>query len=244
MTTTSSRAMTPQEYRRWWEYDATDQEVADAPHPDDYATAYQRMQQREQARRSAAQPPRREDKRERVADDTKDAERKAPPARKARPRFHWDRFVPASFGLLILGLWWLAGARWTIDGAPLLLNVFLDFLRFPADWRFAPVTTFAPYLWFCWLPIGISIVEHVYAPWRNSRRSGILVLLFLVLIWFIVTSGDWSSTYLALKHPQPGAWPLTLQIASSPLLAGVLTTLTTFVPEIGISVLLWWLREP
>ena len=165
----------------------------------------------------------------------------APAASKRKKQFQWDRLPIAFFGYLILGLWWLAGGKWTIDGSPLLVNAILDFFRIKV--ALPPVTNPTVYLLLCWLPAGISYVEHKYSPWRAVRKWGILALVFVLGIWLIVTAADWSSTWLALTHPEPGAWRIAQQVAAIPALAAVCTTLTTFVPEIGAAVLAWWLWE-
>lgn len=156
-------------------------------------------------------------------------------------RFHWDRLPLAFFGFVILGLWWAAGGKWTIDGTPLLINEVANFFRVPIS--LPPVRHGAVYLLLCWLPIGISYVEHHYAPWRAWRKWSILAVVFIVAIWLVVTAADWSSTWLAITHPEPSAWKIAHQVAALPPLAAVWVTLTTFVPEIGFSVLAWWLWE-
>lgn len=164
------------------------------------------------------------------------------PPMKAARRFHWDRAPLAAFGYFILLLWWIAGGKWTIDGSPLLINAVFDFLHIPAV--LPPVRHYAVYAFLCWLPIGISVVEHRYAPWRGLREWSILALVYVMLVWFVVTGVDWSSTFLALTNPEPGAWRIAHEVAARPILAALWTTLTTFAPEIGFAVLTWWLWEP
>jgi len=160
---------------------------------------------------------------------------------KRKKQFQWDRLPIGFFGYLILGLWWLAGGKWTIDGSPLLVNAILDF--FHIKFALPPVTNPTVYLVLCWLPLFISYVEHKYAPWRAARKWGILALVFVIGIWLIVTAADWSSTWLAVTHPELGAWRITQQVAAIPALAAIWTTLTTFVPEIGFVALARWLKE-
>ena len=156
-------------------------------------------------------------------------------------RFHWDRLPLVVFGYAILALWWAAGGKWTIEGTPLLLNEVFNF--FHISFRLKPIADPAWYLWLCWLPLGISYIEHIYAPWRAWKKWGILVLIFVVGVWLIVTAADWGSTWQAITHPAPDAWLIARQIARVPLLAGVWVSLTTFVPEVGFAVLTWWLWE-
>lgn len=156
-------------------------------------------------------------------------------------RIHWERLPLALFGFFILGLWWAAGGKWTIDGTPMLLNVIFAFFRVRIELPL--VSHWAAYALLCWLPILISYAEHNYAPWRGLRRYGILVGIFVIGIWLIVTAADWSSTWLAITHPDTDAWPIAHQLAALPPLAAIWTTLTTFAPEVGFAVLTWWLWE-
>jgi len=157
-------------------------------------------------------------------------------------RFHWDRVPLVLFGYAILGVWWAAGGKWTIEGMPLLLNELFNF--FHIAHRLAPITWPGWYAWLAWLPLGISFVEHRYAPWRAWEKWGILSFIGVVFVWLVVTSADWVSTWLAITHPSADAWLIAKQVADVPFLAGVWVTMTTFLPEIGFAVLTWWLWEP
>lgn len=159
-----------------------------------------------------------------------------------KPRFHWDRLVPVLFGFFILGLWWAAGGKWTIEGMPLLLNEIFNFFRIGV--RLPSVTNPWWYLGLIWLPIGISIVEHKYAPWRAWGTYAIMAMPFILLIWLVVTAADWGSTYQAITHPAADAWLIAQQVATYPALSIPWVTLTTFIPELGFAVLTWWLWEP
>jgi hypothetical protein len=175
------------------------------------------------------------------------AVRSAPLESRERPttpssdRFHWDRLPLVVFGYAILGLWWAAGGKWTIEGTPLLLNEVFNF--FHITYRFAPISWAGWYAWLCWLPLGISFIEHKYAPWRAWQKWGILSLIGVLFVWFVVTAADWSSTWQAITHPAPDAWRIARQVAGVPLIAGAWVTLTTFLPEIGFAILAWWLWE-
>jgi hypothetical protein len=174
------------------------------------------------------------------APETRPAPARWQPTKRAR-RFHWDRVPLAVLGFFILGLWWLAGGKWTIDGTPLLINAIFDFFKVPAE--LPPVSHWLVYILLCWLPILISIAEHRYAPWRGLRRWSILVVPFIVGIWLIVMAADWSSTWMAVTHPEPGAWLIAEQVAAITPLAAAWVTLTTFIPEMGFAVLVGWLWE-
>jgi hypothetical protein len=155
-------------------------------------------------------------------------------------RIHWDRVPLTLFGFVILGLWWAAGGRWTIDGLPLLTNEILKFFHISA--RLAPLTDPRWYLLLCWLPLLISFAEHRYAPWRRLAWS--IIMVFVIGVWLVVSGLDLGSTWMAVTHPSPDDLPIARQVAASMPLAAVWSIFTTFVPEVGMSVLWWWLWEP
>lgn len=159
-----------------------------------------------------------------------------------RKRFHWERLPLAIFGYLIFGLWGMAGGKWTIDGTPLLINEVFNFFHITT--RLAPITWPGWYAWLIWLPLGISFVEHKYSPWRAWGRWGILSLIVVIAVWLVVSSVDWGTTWLAITHPADDAWLIAQQVAAIRPVAAIWVTLTTFIPEIGIALLYWWLWEP
>jgi hypothetical protein len=156
-----------------------------------------------------------------------------------RRRLRWDRVPAVLLGWAILGLWWLVGGRWTIDGLPLLLNEVFAFFRVPI--ALAPIRAWQWYVALCWLPFIISFVEHRYAPWRRLAWS--VIMVWVVVVWLVASGVDLGSTWLAMIHPPPDAYPLTRQVAAIKPLAFVWSVATTFAPEIGIAMLWRWLRE-
>jgi hypothetical protein len=159
--------------------------------------------------------------------------------RQHRGRIHWDRVPLVALGLVILGLWWAAGGRWTIDGLPLLINEILKF--FHVSTRLAPLTDPRWYLFLFWLPLLISFAEHRYAPWRRLAWS--VIMIFVVGVWLTVSGLDLGSTWLAITNPSPDDWLIAQQLAAIKPLAALWCVLTTFAPEVGMTVLWWWLRE-
>lgn len=157
-----------------------------------------------------------------------------PPRRSA----FWDRIPVVVIGWALLAVWWAAGAKYTIDGLPLVVNVIADFFHIPlslariADWHWYAVL--------CWLPVAISFVERRNRPRRRLLGSGTMVAV--VVIWCLVCGLDLGSTWLAVTTPEPTAWTLARQLATIPPLAGVWTALTTFAPEWAMAQLWRYLR--
>lgn len=183
-----------------------------------------------QARITAARSRRREQ-----ADDDDDQEDRRPARRML---FRYDRVPLGLTGMALLALWWAVGGRYTIDGMPLLGNAILGFFRAPA--LFGAVTDPQWYLKLCWLPVVISYIER-----RNRPRAGLawnLAMVYAIGVWLIVSGADLGSTWLAVTHPEPDAWPLAQQVAQIPFLAVVWTVATTFAPEIGWAALWKYMR--
>jgi hypothetical protein len=151
---------------------------------------------------------------------------------------HWERLPVVLLGCTILALWWATGAKYTIDGLPLLLNEVAAFFRAPV--QLGQVTDWRWYILMAWLPITISIAERRYAPWRRLTLSSIMI--WVIGVWLIVSGIDAGSTWLAVTHPPDDAYTITKQIAAIKPLAAAWSVATTFAPEIGFGALLWWLR--
>lgn len=157
-----------------------------------------------------------------------------------RPLLPWDRIPAFLLGASLVAIWWAFGAKYTIDGLPLLVNLLAGW--FHLTFRLAPVGDGIWYLRLCWLPILVSLVERQYQPWR---RRGILSrkAYWLPVIWLIVVGVDFGSTYLAVTAPATDAWPLTVTIATTVPLAIGWSLLTTFGPESGLTWFWQWLRS-
>lgn len=156
-----------------------------------------------------------------------------------QPYTRWDRLPVVGLGWFALALWWAAGAKYTIDGLPLLLNEVAAFFRAP--FALAPITDWHWYLYLCWIPVAISIAERRYAPWRRLTLSAIMI--WVIGVWLIVSAVDAFSTWLAVTHPADDAYTVTKQIAQIKPIAAAWSIATTFLPETGFAALLWWLRR-
>lgn len=162
--------------------------------------------------------------------------RRGAPTRRGLLRY--DRVPVALVGFLLLSLWWAVGGRYTIDGTPLLINEVLNFFHMKA--RLGVIVDPLWYLKLCWVPILISWIERRNRP--RLRMDWSVTIVYAVGIWLIVSGADLGSTWLAVTHPDPNAWPLARQIAQIPLLAALWTVATTFAPEIGFAALWKYMR--
>lgn len=157
----------------------------------------------------------------------------------ARRPSRLDRVPACLLGSAIFGWWWLTGARYTIDGIPLLLNQLAAFLY--VHLGLPPVTNPLWYLLLAWLPFAISFVERRYAPWRQSMIDGTMIVI--VVVWLIVSAFDGFSTYLAITNPPDNALTISHQIARSTIASAIWSIATTFLPEVALGLLWRWQRE-
>lgn len=157
----------------------------------------------------------------------------------AKGRIRWDRLPLVLLGWLILGLWWAAGGKYTIDGLPLLINEAFAFFRVLIT--LGRINHWGWYVGLCWLPVLISFAEHRYKPWRHLALSFIIV--WVLIVWLIVSGIDAGSTYLAVTNPLPDAYTISKQVAAIKPLAAIWSILTTFGPEAGMAALWKWLRS-
>lgn len=135
--------------------------------------------------------------------------------------------VAGAVGLVIVGgLLWLAGAKYTLIGWVAGLNWFLGWLEIPAR-----VPSPAGWWMLLMVPLGLlySLVE-VKRPWkRKSKRTEKIILYWL--IWAALVASDVGSTFAGVRNPGPGAWPVTLQVAASIPAALAWAIVLTFIPE-------------
>lgn len=152
---------------------------------------------------------------------------------------HWDRLPIVLIGWFLLALWWAAGGKYTIDGLPLFFNMVFDF--FHAPFALSPITAWHWYVYLCWLPVAISVIERRNRPRRGLAWNGILVVA--IGVWAAVSLLDLSSTWLAVTSPRPDDWLITRQVAALKPIAGIWTAATTFLPEMGMAALWRYLRR-
>lgn len=202
-------------------------------------TNHQRLDWREERRQRIARQQK--ERAQRSLDEAQEEDGAPEQRQRSRTarRARLDRVPVVVVGWGVLAIWWAAGGRYTIDGAPLLINEILHFFRISA--RLGTITDPIWYAYLCWLPIAFSIIER-----RNRPRWGLawnVSTVYTVLIWAIVAGADFGSTWLAITHPDPDAWPLAVQVAGIVPLALLWTAATTFAPEIGFAALWKYLRS-
>lgn len=132
-----------------------------------------------------------------------------------------SRLAPGLMALLFGVPIWIVGARYTLDGWVMALNVVSGVADLPI--QLARPTGFWSLLLF---PIGLgySLVETRYRP-RRARA------VIAWLLWVIVLATDYGSTYLAVATPTADAWPVTKWVAATLPAALAWTTVLAFLPE-------------
>lgn len=152
----------------------------------------------------------------------------------------WERLPTALLGWFFLSLWWIVGAKYTIDGLPMFLNTMVfQFLHIPI--ALPNVTDWHWYLYLAWLPVLISIVERRNRPRLALARSA--HILYALGVWIIVCGIDLGSTWMAVTNPPDDAFRISQQVARIGPLALIWTAITTFLPEIGFGALWRYLRS-
>jgi hypothetical protein len=130
-----------------------------------------------------------------------------------------------AFGLPL----WMLGAKYSLDGWVLGLNIVADALTLPATlprvsgwWALLAVPLGAAY----------SYVELKVRPSWGGKASRVLAMLLL----FLLTHGsDIGSTFLVAVTPAEGAWPLAAWAAEAMWPAALWAVVLTYAPEL----LLW-----
>lgn len=128
--------------------------------------------------------------------------------------------------LLVFGaIGWLSGARYTLIGWVVGLNLFLA-------WLGLPITIPQPSGWWmlAMIPIGVwySRVEMQALSVQGQRGAA---LARFAIGWLLIVFTDVFSTYLGVRAPAPDAWPITQTIAASAALALVWASILTFVSD-------------
>lgn len=128
--------------------------------------------------------------------------------------------------LIIFGLLgWLSGARYTLFGWVIGLNLFLV-------WLGLPITVPVPTGWWilAMVPIGLVYSRVEMQVWKAHKRHGQALALFVVG-WLLIVATDVGSTYLGVRTPPTDAWPITQSIAASAFFAFAWAALLTFVSD-------------
>lgn len=143
----------------------------------------------------------------------------------ATPR---TRNIPGGLLALAFGVsLWAIGAKYSLEGWVLGLNIVGDVLGLPADLP-------APVGWWnlvC-LPLGIgySLVElRVRAKWQGwSNMKPFIATVFLM---FLAHGTDIGSTILSALAPSQNAWPVAVWAAQAMWPAAVWGIFLTYLPE-------------
>lgn len=128
--------------------------------------------------------------------------------------------------LIVFGMiGWLTGARYTLFGWVIGLNLFFD-------WLGLPIVVPAPVGWWIlsMIPIAVVYSRVEMQVWKAHKRRGQALALFAVG-WLLIVITDVGSTYLGVRAPAPDAWPITLTIAASAGLAFVWAAVLTFISD-------------
>lgn len=234
----TQRPMTPNEYRYWWER-ASDEDIIEAQHPDEYEAEY-RASQAQQRQSEAARPPFRGGNAPRFA-RAPQAQPQAPARgqeRQAQSKPQKARNVPVGVALAIFGgTLWLIGARYTLDGWVWGVNLLLS-------WLSLPVSIPRPVSWFVLLalPLGVLYSAVETGIWYRRSAAAIRSPLFW-LAWLAIVGTDVFSTWLGVRVVQPDSWLLTQQVAANGWAALVWALVLTFLPEWAILGARFFLRR-
>lgn len=128
--------------------------------------------------------------------------------------------------LIVFGLFgWLTGARYTLFGWVVGVNLFFA-------WLGLPITIPVPAGWWilAMVPIALVYSRVEMQIWKAHKRHGQALALFIIG-WLLIVATDVGSTYLGVRAPQDGAWPITMTIASSALLAFGWAAVLTFASD-------------
>lgn len=128
--------------------------------------------------------------------------------------------------LIVFGLiGWLTGARYTLFGWVAALNLFFA-------WMGLPIAVPTPAGWWIltMIPIALVYSRVEMQVWKAHTRHGQALALFIIG-WLLIVATDVGSTYLGVRTPQDGAWPITLTIAGSAGLSFVWAAVLTFASD-------------
>ena len=132
-------------------------------------------------------------------------------------------------GLIIGGLLWLIGARYTIDGVPVLLNSFLAFFRIPM--QFATPVVWPVYLAMAWLPVLISRIEWAEFPVRRVGTRWVFARSEVATIWLVTAGADMFTTLQGVSVDVSSPVAVLRFIAANIVVALAWSGFLTFVPE-------------
>ncbi len=162
------------------------------------------------------------------------------------PRIEWmppPGWAPPELGiaLLVFGVpMWLAGARYTVDGTRIAVNLLLAWLgvpyALPTPAWYGMLLLIAVVGWVC------SRVEVHSFPIRRIGGTLRFIGIAGFIGWALVGAADLGTTVLGVITPAPDAWPITRWIAATPAATAVVSAVLTFLPEWLILAGWWMLR--
>lgn len=134
-------------------------------------------------------------------------------------------------GILMLAFgipMWILGAKYSLDGWVLGLNILADTLTLPVD---------IPRATGWWVSIAVVLgaaYSYVEVAVRPKRTMAFTLLLAVILLMFLSHATDVGSTFLAAVSPEPNAWQIARWAADTVWPAALWSLALTYLPEILI----------
>jgi len=138
-------------------------------------------------------------------------------------------FSIGAFGLVVSAIFWVIGARWTVDGLVVIFNAILHFLTIPYQ---APVpTNYIIYACLCPVPIILSAVEWKF-PFSRVDGEWYFAKSGTWLVWIVAFALDLYTTYLGLGvDPGPESVTFMRELATSGTQRILMASALTVGPE-------------
>lgn len=174
-----------------------------------------------------------------ISHDVTPKEHRAPNSKEPVP----PRWATAELGLTLIAfglVMWVAGARFTVDGARIGLNLLLSWLGVP--------TQIAPLRWetllFLIALVGwvCSRVEVKNFPVRRVGGKLLFIGAAGLIGWGLTSATDLGTTVLGVLNPGPRPWPIVQWVAVTPWATALVSVVLTFLPEWMIVAGWWMLR--
>jgi hypothetical protein len=132
-------------------------------------------------------------------------------------------------GCAIAAMLWLVDARYTIDGALVLLNGLLGFLRIPVRFNLPPI--WALYCALALIPAACSLIEWHKVPICFTQTSWRLATLGEALVWLLVFGFDALTTWMGLGVIDPESPRIVQEVAVTAWVKALLTAILAIGPE-------------
>lgn len=134
--------------------------------------------------------------------------------------------VSIGITLIVFGvIGWATGARYTLFGWVIGLNLFFA-------WLGLPIMIPTPTGWWvlALIPVGVLYSRAELQIWKVRTARG-EALARLLIGWLLIIATDVGSTYIGVRTPQPEAWPITMSIAASAFLSFAWAVILTFASD-------------